>query len=156
MIRRPSSVGREAGLPGGKVVGARRQRRVGERPLGSGTTRRRRDRVAPLDFRGRLHVGMWSLVRQEDRSPRLWTVGEYFQDATYEERVSTLHAAAAPTLARDGRGMSGGTTEICGLRVSGPLSPVGRTASGTADLIMEAGPVSAEGSVAGLKGNGRW
>jgi len=37
--------------------------------------------------------------------------------------------------------MSGGPTEVCGLRLDGPLSPVGRRTSGPADLVMNAGPV---------------
>lgn len=34
-----------------------------------------------------------------------------------------------------------GVTELCGLRVSGALAPVGRAASGSAELVMDAGRV---------------
>lgn len=37
--------------------------------------------------------------------------------------------------------MIGGLTEVCGLRVDGPLSPVGRRTSGAADLVIDAGRV---------------
>jgi hypothetical protein len=37
--------------------------------------------------------------------------------------------------------MSGGLTYVCGMRIDGPLSPVGRATSGTADLVMTAGEV---------------
>ncbi len=44
-------------------------------------------------------------------------------------------------LACEPRTMTGGLTEVCGLRIGGGLLPVGRVASGIADLVIDAGRV---------------
>jgi hypothetical protein len=51
-----------------------------------------------------------------------------------------------------------GVTELCGLRVGGALAPVGRAASGSPEIVMDAGrvtPPDDDGAIGGLEGHGR-